>query len=182
MYFISAPGQQSLTGLIQPGKSVGEVSLESSLASFQTVFAKNPGTDEELPLNSCGVSGYHWVDVNLDATGVYAYLRDREIVQIAVKTPRFALPNGLKVEASEQDVKRRYPNGKGFVLLHSGSAAVGGRDLIYWVDEHDGVAFELYWNARKASRFVSGIFIFEKQTEFLPEGCISVPQEWKALR
>ena len=105
---------------------------------------------------------YHWVDVDRGATGVYAYLRNGNIYQLSVHTPRFALPNGVKTESSEEHVKSAYPKGRRYVLLQSGSAVVGGRDLVYWVDKGTGVAIELYWNQRKKQGFVNGIDIFER--------------------
>jgi hypothetical protein len=180
---VASHGQEApAESVILPGKSVAGVELGATLASFWKIFPKHEGADEELPVNGCGVGGYHWVDVDRGATGVYAYLKNDKIYQLSVHTPRFALPNGLKVEVPEEQVKRSYPSGQGYVLLHSGSAVVGGRDLVYWVDKESGVAFELYWNQRKKQRLVNGIDVFKKGIEYYPEGCISPPQQWKELK
>ncbi len=126
-----------------------------------------------LRVNDCGVSGYHWVDVERGSTGVYAYTKGREITQFSVQTPRFSMQNGIRMDSSESDVKHAFPHGISYVLLHSGGAVVGGRDLVYWVDKQAGVALELYWNSKKSQRLVGGIEVFEKGTKYLPEGCIS---------
>jgi hypothetical protein len=152
------------------------------LADFTAVFPKHPDADEDLPPNGCGVGGYHWVDIDQSATGIYAYTRNGRIVQFSVQTPRFSLQNGVKVGASEQQVKQLYPNGQGYVLLYSGSAVVGGRDLVFWVDKKAGVAVELYWNKKRNQRLVNGIDIFRKGADYRPEGCISPPQQWQQMK
>ena len=167
-------------GVVLPGQSVAGVELGATLASFLGVFPKHEGTDEKLPVNDCGVGSYHWVDVDRGATGIYAYTKDGTITQFSVKTPRLSLPNGIKVESSETEVRQAYPQGKAYVLLRSNSAVMGGRNLVYWVDEQDGIAFELYWNKKKSQRLVSGIDIFKRSATYLPDGCISAPQRLKA--
>ena len=177
-----ALGQVPDGGTIVPGKSVAGSSLGASLESFQKAFPKKDGTDEDLPTNGCGIEGYHWVDVDRGATGLYAYLKDGGVIQLSVKTPRFSLADGLKMDATKVAVERAYPRGNAYELLHSNSAVMGGKDLIYWVDEQAGVAFELYWNRKSSRRLVSGIDIFSPGAAYRPEGCISAPQSWKLLK
>jgi hypothetical protein len=175
-------GRAPAAGVILPGKGISGVELGAPLASFEKIFPMRPNIDQELPVNSCGISGYHWVDVDRGATGVYAYTKDGEITQLSVQTPRFSMQNGIKMDSPENDVKHAYPHGKSYVLLHSGGTVVGGRDLVYWVDKQAGVAFELYWNTKRSQRLVGGIEVFKKGTEYLPEGCISIPQQWEQIR
>jgi len=167
-------------GLILPGESIAGVKLGSPFSSFEAVFPQHPHADEDMPDSQCGAGRiYHWVDIDHDATGIYAYFKNGNIYQLSVHTPRLALANGIKVEASEERAKSTYPKGRGYVLLHSGSATVGGRDLVYWVDKDTGVAFELYWNRHKKQRLISGIDIFPKGSDYRPESCISPPQQWQ---
>jgi hypothetical protein len=177
-----ALGQVPDGGTIVPGKSVAGISLGATRDSFERSFPKKDGTDEDLPTNGCGIDGYHWVDVDRGATGVYAYTKDGGIVQLSVKTPRFSLADGLKMDATQAAVERAYPHGSGYELLHSNSAVMGGKDLIYWVDEKAGIAFELYWNRKSSRRLVSGIDIFKPGAAYKPEGCISAPQSWRAVK
>jgi hypothetical protein len=177
-----ALGQVPDGGTIVPGKSVAGISLGATMDLFQRTFPKKDGTDEDLPTNGCGINGYHWVDVDRGATGLYAYTKDGGIVQLSVKTPRFSLADGLKMDATQVAVERAYPHGSAYELLHSNSAVMGGKDLIYWVDEKAGVAFELYWNRKSSRRLVSGIDIFNPGAAYRPEGCISAPQSWRAVK
>lgn len=169
-------------GVIIPGESVAGVRLGSDFSDFERAFPKHPHADTEYPDNGCGDRVYQWVDIDRSATGIFVYLKDDKIYQFSVQTPRFALPNGVALEASEEQVKRAFPKGLAYVLVGSGSAAVGGRDLVYWVDKGSGVAVELYWNHRKRTRLVRSIDIFRKGASYRPEGCISPPQQWRELK
>lgn len=168
--------------VIEPGESVAGVRLGSDFSSFERVFPKHPHADTDYPDNGCGDRVYQWVDVDRSATGIYVYLKENKISQFSVQTPRFALPNRIALNASEEQVKRAFPKGRAYVLVGSGSAAVGGRDLVYWVDKASGVAVELYWNQRKRTRLVRSIDIFRKGANYRPEGCISPPQQWRELK
>ncbi|HEX7284776.1 MAG TPA: hypothetical protein VF532_01260 [Candidatus Angelobacter sp.] len=165
-------------GSIVPGNSVAGVKLGSSLADFTAVFPKHNEGDQSLGHDLCSGESYQWLDLDIPASGVFVYLRDDKIYQFRVQTPRFALANGLKVNASEEKVKRLYPGGRAYVRRYSDSKVVGGRDLRYWVDDISGIAFELYWDQRYKRRFVRSIDVFRSGTEYKPEGCIAPPQEW----
>lgn len=166
-------------GLIMPGDSVAGVKLGSSLAEFKAVFPKHTAGDQSWDDDLCGGGGsYQWVDVDLGATGVYAYYRGDKIYQIRVQTPRFSLSNGLKQKNPEEKVKHLYPEGRAYVLQYSGSEAVGGRDLQYWVDRGSGIAFELYWDRMHKRRLVRSIDVFSVGTEYQPQGCVAPPRKW----
>lgn len=169
-------------GLIRPGESVSGIKLGSNFSSFEVVFPKHPHFDEDYPNTVCGDRVYHWLDLDKDATGVYVYLKNDEIYQLSIQTPRFTLSNGIKIDDSEKQIKAAYPHGRGYILLGSGMAAVGGKDLIYWVDKKRGVAFELYWYQPKNQRLVRAIDIFRPGANYFPEGCISPPQQWRELK
>ena len=83
------------------------------------------------------------------------------------------------MQTPAERVKSLFPSGRAYALIGSGSDLVGGRDLIYWVDEKAGVAFEFYWNRRKKYRLVGGIDVFVPGTDYRPDGCISPPQQWR---
>lgn len=167
---------------IIPGASVDGVKLGDDFEKFQSEFPKHNDIDEDLPGQGCSERVYHWVDLDRNATGVYAYFRAGRIYQFSVHSPGFALPDTLKSDATETQVRSRYPEGRGFTLVGSGSAVVGGKDPNYWVVKSAGVAFELNWNQRQGERLVGGIDVFAKGAEFRPEGCISPPQEWKPIK
>ncbi len=149
------------------------------------MFPNHPGIDEDATDNvqdGCPGRSYHWLDIDRNANGVYAYFKNGKLYQLSVHTPRFALANGVHIDSRTEEVKQAYPGGREYMLLGSGSAVVGGKDLIYWVDMADGIAFEFYWNGRKHERLVSGIDIFPKGSDYLPSGCISPPQKWQQLK
>jgi hypothetical protein len=154
------------------------VKLGSSLADFKAVFPPHPQWDESMSNDWCDHSSYHWVDMDLHANGVYAYLTNDKIEQLRVQPPRFSLANGLKVDAAAEKVKRIYPGGRLYVLRFSGSRIVGGLDLQYWVDNISGIVFEFYWDSQKKRRSVGSIDIFPSGAEYRPEGCVAPPREW----
>ena len=169
-------------GEIIPGESVAGVKLGDDFQKLQSEFPKHNDIDEDLPGQGCSKRVYHWVDLDQNATRVYAYFRASRIYQFSVHSRGFALPDTLKSDATETQVRSHYPEGQGFTLVGSGSALVGGKDLNYWVVKSSGIAFESYWNQRKGERMVGGIDVFAKGAEFRPEGCISAPQEWKPIK
>src|ERR1039457_6447915 len=72
---------------VLPGKSVAGVTLGPSLTDFKRVFPRHPDVDERLYDSVCTGSYYQWIDLDLGATGVTAYLRDDRIFQFSVQTP-----------------------------------------------------------------------------------------------
>ena len=174
--------ETSVHGAIVPGESVAGVNLGSSLSDFQTVFPNNPRNEEKGYDSVCAGTYYQWFDADLVATGLFVYIKDNKIYQISVQTPRFSTQNGIKMDSSESSVMRNFPNGQLYVLLHSGNESVGGRDLEYWVDSKDGIAFEFYWNRLRKMRLVGAIDIFSTASSYRPEGCISPPRQWQLLK
>ncbi len=174
------------TGLILPGSSVAGVKLGDNASRFDAVFPKGPVSENHSASGAvgegCPTEIYYWSDLALNTSVVTAYLNAGEISQISTQGPVFFLPDGLKTGATEEQVKKAYPKGQGYVLLGSASHLNGERNLVYWVDKADGVAFKLTWWPSKKTRTVSGIDIFPKGSDFRPEGCISPPQQWMRLK
>jgi len=172
--------------LILPGASVAEVELDGSPMSFQTVFSRCPGRAGAQIGRSGGTACpdaiYYWSDLARDPGVVTAYLNDGVISQISTQGPVFSLPNGLRTGATEEQVKRAYPKGQGYVLSGSAGHLNGGRNLVCWADEGAGVAFKFTWWPSKKESTLSGIDIFPKGSDFRPEGCISPPQQWEKLK
>jgi hypothetical protein len=84
-------------------------------------------------------------------------------------------------DALPESVRSKYRNLETYVLLGSGSKVNGGRDLVYWVDGQNGIAFEFYYNSKARKRRVSKIIVFEPHSDFQPEGCLSPPQQLRKL-
>ena len=183
MATFQATGQIPLAhGLIRPGGGVAGVELGSKFSSFVAVFPPHPRFDEDHSYWDCGgFREYHWLDIDKRANGLYVYLKNDEIFQLSIQTPRFMLANGIRLDASEKQVKAAYPRGREHVPLGSGGQAVGGKDLVYWVDEGSGVAFQFQWDRRTKRRFLAAIDVFARKTDYRPDGCVAVPQQWKVL-
>lgn len=176
---------ESKANVILPGLSVANVKLGSDPSVFQSAFSQRPGHVNSSQTGTFGEGCpdriYYWSDLSRHTSIATAYLKGGMISQISVLGPAFSLPNGLKTGATEEQVKRAYPNGQMYVLLHSAGKVNGGKDVHYWVYQEAGIAFELDWWQIKKLRNVGEIDIFPKGSDYRPEGCISAPQQWKKL-
>jgi hypothetical protein len=119
----------------------------------------------------------------LVANGLFIFLKDGHVTWTQAETPRFRTAEGITEESSPALVRRHYPDIETYVLVNSGADIVGGRDLVYWVDRRQGIAFEFYYNRRAHNRRVKSVIVFEPGTEFQPEGsCVQEPQYWRKLK
>ena len=175
--------EKAASALIKPGQSVGLLRLGDSHEHAVELLGK---TEEDYNFennkSACARSEMHWADVELDSNGVFLYLKDSRIYQIVAATPRYATREGIKSGDTPGLVRRYYPSIQAFALLGSGSQVVGGRDVIYWVDQQQGIAFEFYYDSKTRKRYLEGIVVFDPEVSFLPEGCISPPQKWVKLK
>jgi hypothetical protein len=138
--------------------------------------------DEEYEYSSCGGrSEIHWLDFEKQIDGVFVYLKADRAVQIESATPRFHTREGITIYSSPQLLRKHFPEMRAFVLVNSGGTVNGGKDLIYWVDQKRGIAFELYYDRRVRNRRVWKTIVFNPGTEFQPEGCVVEPQTWHEL-
>lgn len=172
--------------LIKPGLSVGALQLGDIRERALEVFPKKPKYDEEYNYDRrfgpCEFSEIHWLDFDhLDQWGVFIYMKEGRIFQIAADTPRYHTAEGITSESTPEDVRTHYPQLQAYALLHSGAKINGGRDLIYWVDRQSGIAFEFYYDQRVDARRVGRISIFKPDTDFQPDGCVAPPREWREL-
>ncbi len=141
-----------------------------------------PSIDSEYDYFSCGLrKEIHWLDLEKKASGLFVYLREGKVFQIESGTPRFRTPEGITLGGYPSKVRRHYPDLRTFVLRYSGGDVVGGRDLIYWVDQSRGIAFEFYFDRRAKKRLVLKVIVFDPITDFAPAGCVVEPQEWAEL-
>jgi hypothetical protein len=166
-------GSPDERALIVPGQKVGSLQLGNT--GDQSLKLLGPKKEEYNYDNPCKYSEMHWYDMELDTNGIFVYLKDGKIFQLEAATPRYRTAEGITEESSPDVVRRRFPQLRSYVLLNSGSDIVGGRDLIYWVDRADGIAFEFYYNRKAKKRRVSKVIIFNPNSEFQPEGCVSPP-------
>lgn len=180
--------------LIIPGRSVGHLRLGDDRARAIELFGrKDTEYDYDIPtaLNCSArkelrfwelkdkTSPFHFDYGN----GAWVYLRNDKIDQIKIDSEKFKTAEGLTSGSTPKQVRRFYPNIRTFVELNTRCNCTGGRDLIFWIDEQIGIAFEFhYWKDVKARR-LSYIFVFQPGTRFLPEGCVYLEtQGWEEIK
>jgi hypothetical protein len=168
-----------------PGTSVGLLQLGDTRARVLELFPKK-AEEHTYDKNCCGCSfdfsEIHWVPPDFKNNGLFIYLRQGRVFQIMVETNLFPTRDTISEDSTPDEVRRHYPNlRKAFVLLGSGADVVGGRELTYWVDSGAGIAFEFYYNRKRGQRLVKSIIVFEPNSEFQPNGCVSEPQKLKEI-
>ena len=175
-------GQPSEPGLITPGRSVGTLHLGDTRERVLELFPKKVADEEYDYAPACPVTEIHWLDPSFDANGLFIFLHSGRVIQIQAETPRFRTREGITEESSPALVRRHYPRIETYVLLNSGAEIVGGRDLIYWIDRHQGITFEFYYDRRARKRRVKSVIVFEPGTEFQPGACEQFKWQWRKLK
>jgi len=170
---ISLPNNPKLT---VAGKNAGLIKLGDTRERMLELFPKKPNVDFEYNYDKncceCEYSDYHWLPPDYKTNGLFFYLKQERIYQISVQSDLFPTVEGIKQESTPQEVRRNYPNAnKAFVYLNSGGKENGGRNLVYWVANDSGIAFEFYYHPKKRRRFVNAVIVFEPKSEFQPDGC-----------
>lgn len=173
-------GAKTETRLIRPGHSIGELRIGDTSERALQLLGKP--TDDDLYEAPCAPRRIHWYDFTNSKNGVFVYLKDARIFQLKVESPMYASSEGITSDSLLKDVRRYYPQSRAYQLKGSGSKVNGGRDLIYWVDNEKGIAFELRYSYKTRKRLVSYIFVYEPGSNFQPEGCVSAPQQWHELK
>jgi hypothetical protein len=183
-----SPSASPEASLIEPGRSVGALRLGDTRERVNQIFPKKPNYDEEYNYDApCPRTEIHSLDIDLSqengpvSNGVFIYLKDGRVSQIQVATPRFHTADGITEDSTPAEVRRHYQQLQSYVLSNSGAKVNGGRDLVYWVDRQKGIAFEFYYNRKANQRRVSKVIVFNPNSEFQPEGCVSPPQELREL-
>jgi hypothetical protein len=172
--------------LIVAGESVGMLRLGESRERMLELFPKKPNYDLEYNYdkNCCGCdySSYHWLPPDFKSNGLFFYLKQGRIYQISVQTDLFTTSKGIKQDSTPREVRRHFPSAKkAFVYLNSSSKFSGWRNVVYWVDNDSGIAFEFYYHPKKRQRYVNAIIVFEPKTEFQPDGCTSSLREFTEI-
>ncbi len=178
-----APSQDEMS-LIAPAKRVGPFSLGETKDKLMSALRLKGGHLEQYEYDrtpTCDQRAeVHWLDQNA-FSGVFIYLRDDMVIQIESGTPNFHTSDGITVDSDPNEIRSHHKGLRYFLLEHSDSDLVGGRDLIYWVDAGQGIAFETYYNRKKRRRKISLISVFRPNTEFRPSTCVEPPQKWVEL-
>lgn len=177
------PVTKDTSFVIEPGQGIGSLRLGDSRDRAVEVLGKPSAEYNYGALTPCIYTELHWQnnDPRTSHWGIFAYLKNNRIYQLQVDAPGYATPGGIKSESSPEEIRLHHSQIQTYVLLNSGSKVVGGRDLIYWVDEEAGISYELFYDVTLEQRRVLRIIVFEPKTQFLPKGCISPPKEWRRL-
>jgi hypothetical protein len=170
--------------LIVAGRSAGHLQLGDTHERALELLGKpiEEYTYDENSFTHCRYTELHWRGEDSEYHEIFAYLKEGRIYQIEIFTHRFATTDKIKSGVAPQQVIKHHPSSQTYQLVGSGGQSEGGRDIIYWVDSNDGIAFGLYYSPQLKNRQVESISIFSPNADFLPKGCISQPQEWRKLK
>lgn len=165
-------------GIIVEGKSVGLLNLGDTKEKAISYLGDPTEAYDYSEWVGCVYSDSHWNDYELDNRGIFTYMRQGKIYQIESFTHRFKTKNGITSDDLPKKLKNLYPNLEAFELTNSAGKVDGGANLIYWVDNEQGIAFGLYNNPRKHRREIGSVIVFNPDEEFLPRGCVSSTREF----
>ena len=173
--------EPSNTHLIDPGRSIGLLQLGDTRQSVLGLFPFKENMDKES--KSGRLSKIHWLDLEKKQVQgeITFFLKDDRVFQIASATPRFRTRSGITIYSAPDNLREMYQGLRAYILLNSGGDEVGGRDLVYWVSQDDGIAFEFHYYPKKHRRLVYGVVIFEPHTEFFPRGSFVSSELWREL-
>ena len=170
--------------LILPGKGVGPLHLGDAESKFFELFPDGPNGDFRPTYNpDCGTV-LHWVDLDEShplSLGVIVLSHKGTITQIEAGMPRFRTQDGITWDSSPSDVKKHYPGLKAYEAIGTTSEAVGGRNLIFWMDEKKGLGFVFAYSRRTRDWGTYKIVVFSPNGMFCPEGDVRTPDTWREL-
>ena len=165
-------------GIVLPGEKIGQLSLGNTKEFALSYLGKPTEEYSYTESTSCIREEVHWNDYKLKNSGIFAYLKDNKIYYVESFTERFKTISGIKPLDSPRNLVESYPSLVAYELLYSGGIINGGKNIIYWVDEKQGIAFGIYYYPKKGKRIVGSIIVFNSGDKFQPRGCISPPQEF----
>jgi hypothetical protein len=170
--------------LILPGTNVGPLYIGDPEWKFYLLFPNGPNKDFRPTYNvDCGTQ-LHWVDVDPShplSLGVIVLSRVGTITQIEAGTPRFHTQDGITWASSPTNVKEHYRGLKAYEAIGTTSEAVGGRNLIFWVDEKKGIGFVFAYSRKSSDWAIYKIVVFSPGGKFCPEGDVPTPNTWREL-
>jgi hypothetical protein len=176
------PGESD--ALILPGKSVGTLYLGDPEWKFYVLFSNGPNMDFRPTYNpDCGTR-LQWVDLDPShplSLGVIVLSREGTITQIEAGTPRFHTQDGITWGSSPTNVKEHYRGLKAYEAIGTTSEAVGGRNLIFWVDAKKGIGFVFAYSRITREWATYKIVVFSPSGKFCPEADVPTPDTWREL-
>ncbi len=167
--------------LIVPGERVGMLRIGDDKGRFWELFPKKSGTDQEYkyPWPGCNEDLY-WLDLESHG-GVDARLKDERIVQIECTSHRFHTADGITALSSPAQVRHDRPGLRAYWLDYPAPYNLGSRELIYWVDWKEGVAFSFAYARHLHRRFLYAIIVFKPPDGLCPDGNGRNDENWREL-
>ncbi len=175
---------EAITNLILPGKGVGHLQLGDPESKFFELFPGGPNQNFRPTYNpDCGTQ-LHWVDLDEShplSLGVIVLSHDGTITQIEAGTPKFRTQDGITWNSSPKDVKKHYAGLKAYEAIGTTSEAVGGRNLIFWMEEKKGLGFVFAYSHKTRDWGIYKIVVFSPSGLFCPEADVRTPETWREL-
>jgi len=126
--------------------------------------------DQEWSTEDCGTT-FNWVDLVAPKVlgNVFVHLKEGFVVQIDAATTRFQTHDRLTINATPEQVRKRYPGLRAYILSEGTSQAEGMEPLVYWVDQQKGVAFAFAYSPKEKLRYLYPIIVFKPGAGICPE-------------
>jgi hypothetical protein len=161
--------------LIIPGHSVGAIRIGMKREDLDgQVFSWRSKPDEVYSHDRpCNYTEMHWIDIENDSTGVFAYLSADMVYQVTAVSKRFKVQDKQSSYGDTLDqVRTELPEGRLMRWTNSNSKVNGGKDVYFWVARSKGIAFGLYYQSQLKSRRVESVTVFTPKGTFQPDGCL----------
>jgi len=147
----------------------------------------DPSEEYDLGGQRCDYVEMHWIDIKHGGDGIYAFFREGKVNQLRFSSSLYRTPEGIGLYSSPVEVRNVYKKRKRlhelqeYILENSAQQYNGSEDLIFWVDQNQGIAFEFYFDRNQRKRLLWSIEIFEPNTPFLPDTCVLYPKKFTKI-
>lgn len=165
------PSDRFAPDLIVPGQSVGQLKLGDTRERARDLFPYKPNMDQEWREGpDCGTT-VNWLDMSKSKMNgnLFIRLKEDKVFQIDSGTSSFHTENEITILRSPQEVRKKYPGLRAYILSNGFSEASGARPLVYWVDSEKGIAFAFAYSRRDHKRYLNWIIVFKPHAEVCPE-------------
>ena len=160
--------------LIVPGHRIGGIELGVDRVALVRQLGFKPGVDQEWETTGDGCKNlsliWHFPD---ETTATLGFSFEAEkLTRVSTRTRFYHTASGIGVGMSAPELKRHVTRCKAFAVLGDYSAVTGNVDLIYWVEDELGIAYQL----AMVPRVLDEIIVFRSSAPFRPHGCLRAPQ------
>jgi len=148
---------------------VGALKLGDTRDRALNLFPFKPNMDQEFSQEpDCGTE-LLWVDIKNSKVGnVFVRMRNNVVFQIDSATTRYRTAEGITIRSHPEEVRKRYPHLRSYILSNITSQALGMRPLVYWIDRERGIAFAFAYSLTTRKRYLYEITVFKPNSEVCP--------------